>query len=159
MAKKKNTVTLVRELVVPVAEQLGISIWDVQFLKEGPDWQLRIIIDKQGGVGIDDCEKLSRVVDPMLDELDPTDHPYCLIVSSPGLGRALKTDEHLRIYTGRAISVRLIRPDSDGERDFGGILTAYDADTITLDGIRVMVRKDAAFIKAADEDWEINPVD
>ena len=152
MAKRKNTTALVREMVLPVAEKLGLTLWDVQFEKEGPDWQLRVIIEKKGSVSIDDCEKLSRAIDPMLDELDPTDHPYCLIVSSPGLGRVLKTDEHLRIYTGRNVKVRLIRPDDDGNRDHSGILTAYDEDTITVGESTVVMRKDAAFIKAADED-------
>jgi len=157
MAKRKNTVTQVREAVLPVAERLDLSIWDVQFAKEGPDWQLRIIIDKDGGVGIDDCERLSRAIDPLLDELDPTDHPYCLIVSSPGLGRALKSNEHLQAYLGRDIAIRLIRPDENKQRDHKGILTAFDADSVTIDGVVVVMKKDAAFIKAADEDWDMHP--
>ena len=144
-----------RDLALPVAEELSLSVWDVQFAKEGPDWQLRIIIDKEGGVGLDDCEKFSRRIDPMLDELDPTDHPYCLIVSSPGIGRALKDDEHLEKYIGRSIAVRIFRPDEEKKRNFKGILTAFDAGSVTLDGNKNIARKDAALIKAADEDWEV----
>lgn len=154
MAQKKNTAALVKEIAVPVAESLGLRVWDVEFQKEGPDWHLRIIIDKDGGVGIDDCEKMSRTVDPIIDELDPTDYSYYLIVSSPGLGRALKTDAHLRQYTGNKVAVRLIRPDENGERNFSGILTGCDAETVTLDGEKTFLRKETASIKAADEDWE-----
>ncbi len=154
MAQKKNTATLVKELALPLAENLGLALWDVEFEKEGPDWQLRIIIDKEGGVGLDDCEAMSRAIDPMLDELDPTDHQYYLIVSSPGIGRALKTEEHLRQYLEKKIAVRLIRPDESKERNYSGILTAFDGDTITIDNTKTIHRKDAASIKAADEDWE-----
>lgn len=154
MAKRKNTALLVKELVEPIAIEQGLTLWDVQFEKEGPDWQLRVIIDKGGSVSISDCEKLSRTIDPLLDELDPTDHPYYLIVSSPGIGRTLKTDAHLEAYLGEEIRVRLIRPDEDNKRDFIGRLTAYDTDTVTLDGIKSFVKKETASLKAADEDWE-----
>jgi len=154
MAKRKNTALLVRELVEPIAIDLGLSLWDVQFEKEGSDWQLRIIIDKEGAVSINDCEKLSRTIDPLLDELDPTDHQYYLIVSSPGIGRVLKTDAHLKAYIGQDIRIRLIRPDEDNNRDYVGVLTAYDSTTVTLDDTKIIVRKETASIKAADEDWE-----
>ena len=154
MAKRKNTSLLVRELVEPIALDMGLMLWDVQFEKEGSDWQLRIIIDKNGAVSIDDCEKLSRTIDPLLDELDPTDHPYYLIVSSPGIGRLLKTDMHLEAYLGKEISIKLIRPDEDNKREYSGLLTSYDSNTVTLDNIKTIVRKDTAVIKAADEDWE-----
>ena len=149
---KKNTAAAVKEIALPVAETLGLRIWDVQFVKEGPDWHLRIIIDKDGGVSIDDCEAMSRAIDPLIDELDPTDHQYYLIVSSPGLGRALKSDEHLQGYIGQKISVRLFRPDEEKQRDYSGILTAYDAESITIDDNKNIERKDAASIKAADDE-------
>ena len=154
MAKRKNTSLLVRELVEPIAEELGLSLWDVRFEKEGSDWHLSIIIDKDGSVSMDDCEKLSRIIDPLLDEMDPTDHPYYLIVSSPGIGRLLKTDAHLNAYIEQDVRVRLIRPDENKERDFVGVLTAFDADTITLDDNKTIIRKETASIKAADEYWE-----
>lgn len=154
MAKRKNTAALVEELAHPVASELGLILWDVQFAKEGPDWQLRIIIDKPGGVAIDDCEALSKRLDPLLDELDPTDHQYYLIVSSPGPGRVLKTDSHLKEYIGKKISVRLIRPDISGEKAYLGILTGFDSETITLDQKKFFTRKDTAYVKAADEEWE-----
>ena len=154
MAKRKNTALLVRELVEPIAEELGLTLWDVQFEKEGSDWQLRVVIDKNGSVSINDCETLSRTIDPLLDELDPTDHPYYLIVTSPGIGRTLKTDAHLEVYIGKKIRIRLIRPDADKKRDYTGTLTAYDAETVTIDDTKNIARKDAASIKAADEDWE-----
>jgi len=152
MAKKKNTSLLVRELVEPIAVDFGLTLWDVQFEKEGSDWQLRIIIDKEGSVSINDCEKLSRTIDPLLDELDPTDHPYYLVVSSPGIGRILKTDVHLEAFLGKSVRIRLIRPDEDNKRDYVGILTAYDSTTITIEHTKNIVRKETASIKAADED-------
>ena len=154
MAKRKNTAQMVRELAEPIAAELGLSLWDVQFEKEGPDWQLRIIIDKGGSVSIDDCEKLSRTIDPLLDDLDPTDHPYYLIVSSPGIGRLLKTDSHLTAYIGKDISVKLIRPDENNIREFHGVLTSFDSENITIDNNKIIPRKDTASVKAADEDWE-----
>ena len=155
MAKRKNTAALVKELADPVAAEFGLIVWDVQFAKEGPDWQLRIIIDKPGGgVSIDDCEKLSRRLDPLLDELDPTDHEYYLIVSSPGPERALKTDGHLREYIGKKITVKLIRPDPDGSKIYSGILRSFNADTIVIGDNTNITRKETASIKAAGEDWE-----
>ena len=149
---RKNTATAVKELAIPLAESLGLILWDVTFQKEGPDWYLTIFIDSDGGVGIEDCETMSRAIDPLLDELDPTDHPYCLVVSSPGLGRVLKSNEHFERYVGKKIAVRLIRPDESKQRDFFGILTAFDSETITIDGEKTIQRKDAANIKAADDE-------
>lgn len=149
---KKNTAAAVKGIAVPLAEKMGLRIWDVAFRKEGPDWHLTIFIDKDGGVGIGDCENFSRAIDPILDELDPTDHQYYLIVSSPGLGRALKTDEHLERYVGNKINIRLIRPDEDKKRDHSGVLTAFDSETVTLDGEQTIMRRDAASIKAADDE-------
>ena len=154
MAKRKNTAQIVRELVEPIATDLGLLLWDVQFEKEGSDWQLRVIIDKEDYVSINDCEKLSRTIDPLLDELDPTDHPYYLIVSSPGIGRSLKTDAHFDAYLGKDICIKLIRPDEQNNRNYVGKLTSYDSDSITLDNITIITRKDTASVKAADEDWE-----
>ena len=154
MAKRKNTVQVVRELIEPIVKELGLALWDVQYEKEGSDWQLRIIIDKEGSVAITDCEKLSRIIDPLLDEADPTTNPYLLVVSSPGIGRVLKTDEHLLAYLNNTIRVRLIRPDENNNRDYVGTLTAFDSTTITIDNEKIIIRKETASIKAADEDWE-----
>ncbi|MCL1829859.1 MAG: ribosome maturation factor RimP [Oscillospiraceae bacterium] len=154
MAKRKNTAQVVRELVEPIATELGLLLWDVRYEKEGSDWYLHIIIDKEGSVSIDDCEQLSRTIDPLLDQLDPTENPYYLSVSSPGLGRTIKTDFQLEVYIGRPVKVRLIRPDTENNRDYTGNLTSFDTTTFTLDNTKIITRKDTAYIKAADEDWE-----
>jgi ribosome maturation factor RimP len=88
-SKKGGVAETVRKLVLPYAETLGLSVWDVRYVREGGAWYLRIFIDKEGGVGIEDCEKLSRAIDKPLDELDPIKESYCLEVSSPGINREL----------------------------------------------------------------------
>ena len=129
--KGGNTVAAVWEIAAPVAEQLGLSIWDIRFQKEGVSWYLRIYIDKEGGVGITDCENFSRAVDGPLDEADPIEQSYYLEVSSPGVERQLTRDEHFKKYIGSPVMVRLIRP-RDGERDFKGTLESYDNGMITV---------------------------
>lgn len=129
--KGGNTVSAVWEVVAPIAEQLGLSIWDIRFQKEGVSWYLRIYIDKEGGVGITDCENFSRAVDAPLDEADPIEQSYYLEVSSPGVERQLTRDEHFQKYIGSPVIVRLIRP-RDGEREFKGALSAYDGSMITV---------------------------
>lgn len=99
-----------RALAEPLAQRLGLRIWDVRFVKEGADWYLRVFIDREGGVSIDDCVDLSRLLSPALDEADPIDCSYCLEVSSPGVERELTRPEHFEAYTGRPVTVRLIRP-------------------------------------------------
>lgn len=120
-----NTVAVCRALAEPFAEQLGLSLWDVRFVKEGASWYLRYLIDKDGGVTIDDCAELSRLLNPALDEADPIQQSYCLEVMSPGIERELITKEHFEAYLDCAVVVRLIRP-RDGVKEFAGILTAYD---------------------------------
>jgi ribosome maturation factor RimP len=131
--KKTNTEAAVRELITPIADRLGYALWDVRFVKEGTEHYLRITIDKADGIQIDDCEKMSRAVDPVLDEADPISCSYYLEVSSPGLGRALTRPEHFEAMTGKQVRVHLIRPYED-ERDFTGVLTSYDGSvTISTD--------------------------
>lgn len=153
MAKGGNTVKIVRELVEPFAKELGLDIWDVRFLKEGADWYLRIFIDKDGGVSIDDCVDLTHAINGPLDEADPIEQAYFLEVSSPGLERDLVKDEHFESYVGEKIKVKLIRP-VDGKREFFGVLEGYADGNITMkleDGNEfTFVKKDASWIKADD---------
>ena len=152
--KKKEILSAVTEISEPIAVGLGIEIWDVEYVKEGPNQILRLYIDKLGGVFIDDCEKLSRAVDPYLDELDMPDSEYNFEVSSPGLGRVLRTDKHLERFVGDDVKVRLIRPLESGEREFEGKLTSFDPESVTLDtenGSITLSRAAAAFIKLMDD--------
>ena len=153
MAKGGNTVAAVRKIVEPIAEQLGLEIWDIRFLKEGTTWYLRIFIDKDGGVSIDDCVEMTRAINKPLDEADPIEQAYCLEVSSPGIERELTRDEHFLKCIGQKIMVRTIRP-IDGKRDFKGVLESYDNGTIGFsadDGSGLaFTKKEVSFVKLDD---------
>lgn len=97
------------ELALPIAEKLGLEIWDICFVKEGSEYYLRIIIDKPGGINITDCENMSREIDPLLDEYDFIDKQYCLEVTSPGIGRELKRKEHFEKMAGEDIVISLYK--------------------------------------------------
>lgn len=109
-------------LAEPLAAELGLSVWDVQYVKEGADWVLRIYIDKEGGVGIDDCVDMTHAVDPVLDREDPVPQEYVLEVSSPGLCRKLSRPSHFAAYLGEPVRAKLIRPLESGERELEGLL-------------------------------------
>ena len=153
MSKGSNTVEIVRSLALPLAEELGLEIWDIRFLKEGSQWFLRIFIDKTDGVSIDDCVEFTRRINPLLDETDPIEQAYCLEVSSPGLERDLTRPEHFERYTGRKVKLKMIRP-VDGKREFNGILEDYSHPNITIrleDGSGFSLeKKEASWIKADD---------
>ena len=116
-SKGGNTVSVVSAIAEPVAKQLGLDLWDVRFEKEGASWYLRIFIDKKEGISIDDCEKMSKAVDPLIEEADPIDQSYFLEVCSPGIERELRRPEHFEKMSGREVCVRLFRPLEDGTRE------------------------------------------
>ena len=153
MAGKVETKVL--EIAEPIARDLGLSIWDIEFVKEGADHYLRIYIDKEGGVGIDDCVDMSHAIDGPLDDADPIDVSYTLEVSSPGAERSLKTDAHFMAYIGQKVMVKLIRP-VDGEREFRGILKGYDkgqVEFLSNEGKALSFnKKEASYIKVDDFD-------
>ena len=153
MAKGKNTVALVWEMAEPLAHELGLKIWDVRFLKEGADWYLRIFIDKEGGVSIDDCVDMTHAINKPLDESDPIEQAYFLEVSSPGVERDLVRDEHFTAYVGEKIKVKMIRP-VEGKREFSGILEDYNDGNITIrmsdESGFTFTKKEASWIKADD---------
>ena len=156
-----NTVAVCTRLAQPVAEELGLQLWDVRFVKEGADWYLRFFIDREGGVTIDDCEEMSRRMDKLLDEADPIACSYCLEVSSPGVERELSRPEQFEQFLGWPVKVRTIRP-VDGVREFVGLLERWDGETASLeieeeDGCRhVFSRKDVASVHLTEE-WEDVP--
>lgn len=159
MAKSKGGVTVskVRELCEPIVKDFGLSLWDVRYEKEGADWYLRIFIDKEGGVDITDCEKVSRAVNTPLDELDPIENAYCLEVCSPGIERELVRDEHFIQFIGADIMVRMRRPIEGIGKDFCGVLKGYDDGVVTIadhsgENEVTINKKDAAWIKLDDFD-------
>ncbi len=155
MTMAKNIAAAVREIIAPTAEELGYVLWDVEYLREGADNILRITIDGENGIFIEDCEKMHRAIDPILDEKDPIAQAYTLEVSSPGLGRQIKNDEQAERVLGCEVNVKLYAPDEKGRRALRGELKAYGngSFTLALDGedITLDVKK-AAKISLADED-------
>lgn len=132
MSRRETYEKRTEALLEPIAQAHGVSIYDVEYEKEGSDWILRAYIDKEGGVGIDDCEAVSRALSEALDREDFVEDAYILEVSSPGLGRALKKDRHLAQSLGEEVEVKTYRP-IDGQKLFTGRLRAYDADTVTIE--------------------------
>lgn len=122
MSKITDTVS---RLAAPVAAELGLELWDVEYVREAGQWFLRIYIDKDGGVGIDDCEALSRALDPILDEADPIPDSYVFEVSSAGAERELKRPSDFARYRGQTVEVRLYGP-VEGSRSFVGQLEGRD---------------------------------
>ena len=128
MAEKTSGVSAVcRRLAQPVAEELGLTLWDVRFVKEGASWYLRYWIDKDGGADLNDCVALSRRLNPLLDEADPIPQSYSLEVSTPGVERELTRPEHFAYCEGWAVVVRLYHA-MDGEREFAGLLLPLGED-------------------------------
>ena len=118
---KKNIAQTVAELIGETVSQNGCILWDVEYVKEGADFHLRVTIDKETGVTIEDCERVHRAIDPLLDEADPIESFYYLEVSSPGLERELKTEAHILASVGETVEVRLFAP-KDGAKVFTGEL-------------------------------------
>jgi ribosome maturation factor RimP len=132
--KDKNMAVadVVRPLVLPITEAQGLILWDVEFVKEGSEYFLRVYIDREdGGVGIDDCEAVSRALDPILDEADPISQSYHLEVCSAGLFRDLKTTEHIQRFLGREVEIRLYKSVEDLPKKVTARIDAVTEDTLT----------------------------
>ncbi len=152
--EKGNTVSRVEGLIAPHVTAEGVRLWDLRFEKEGGNWFLRVFIDKEGGVSIDDCERVSRRIDPVLDGADPISQSYVLEVSSPGLGRKLTRPEHLTEFLGEKVLAVLIRPEN-GRREVEGALSAHDDTTVTLspegEAPVTLAKEKLAYIKRLDD--------
>ena len=151
MAKRDTYEARTETILEPIAAANGCSIYDVEYVREGSDWYLRAYIDKDGGVNINDCENVSRALSDKLDEEDFISDAYILEVSSPGLGRALKKDRHFEKSLGEEVEVKTFKP-IDKQKEFAGILKAYDKDTVTIEadtGDMVFQRADIAIIRLA----------
>ena len=140
----KNIASTVKEIITPTADEMGYYLWDVEFVKEGADKHLRITIDNEEGINIEDCEKFHRAIDPILDEVDPISESYILEVSSPGIERELKYPEHIDACEGWDVEVKLYAP-RDGAKMFRGVLVGYDDDdniVIEIGGEKVSFKPD-----------------
>jgi len=125
----------VAALARPVVERAGCTLWDVEYVKEAGEWFLRVYIDKEGGVGINDCESVSRPLSDALDQADPIPGSYTFEVSSAGLDRALKRPEHFAACLGQTVDVKLYRP-IDGRREYTGALEGFENGDVTAGGRR-----------------------
>ena len=141
MSKITDKVT---SLAQPLVEQAGCTLWDVEYVREAGTWYLRVYIDKDGGVSIDDCERISRELDPILDEADPIPDSYVFEVGSAGAERELKRPGDFAQFMGSEVEVKLYQP-LDGAKSFVGILKAYSDDgTVTV----TSGKKELSFTKA-----------
>ncbi len=155
MAKKDMYEERTEALLEPIAAANGCEIYDVEYVKEGSDWYLRAYIDKSEGVSITDCENVSRALSDKLDAEDFIPDAYILEVSSPGLGRTLKKDRHLEKSLGQEVELKTYKPVEQGavkQKEFTGILKAYDKDTVTIESENrteemVFARCDIAIIR------------
>lgn len=149
MSKREVYEEKTTNLLIPIASECGVEIYDVAYVEEAGEWYLRAYIDKDGGVTIDDCEAVSRALSDALDADDFIDDAYYLEVSSPGLGRALKKDSHLEKSIGSEVELKTFKA-IDKQKEFTGLLKAFDKDTVTLeiDGEdKSFIRKEIANIK------------
>ncbi len=129
MSKITDTVSA---LAAPIVEKQGCELWDVEFVREAGEWFLRVYIDKEGGVSIDDCEAVSRALDPLLDEADPIEQSYTFEVSSAGLERALKRPTDFQRFMGSLVAVKLYKA-ADGAKEYVGTLRGYDGGAVTVE--------------------------
>jgi len=132
MSKRETYEQRTEALISPLVEEKGFELVDVEYVREGGNWYLRAYIDKPGGITVDDCEVISRALSDKLDEEDFIDEAYILEVSSPGLGRPLKKEKDFARSIGQEVELRTYRA-IDRQKEFTGILSAYDKSSITLE--------------------------
>lgn len=151
MSKKETYEARTEELLLPIAQKYDVSIYDVEYVKEGSDFYLRAFIDKPEGVNINDCENVSRELSDVLDKEDFIADSYILEVSSPGLGRTLKKDRHFTNSIGQDVEVKLFKP-LDGCKEFEGKLLRFDENAVVIgmgDKEQTFLRNDIAIIRLA----------
>ena len=155
MSKREKYEEKTEKLLIPIAEANQVEIYDVEYVKEGSYFYLRCYIDKEGGVDINDCERVSRALSDELDREDFIEDAYILEVSSPGLGRTLKKDKHLSRSLMQEVEIRTYKP-VNGSKEFTGMLKSFDESTVTIEAVSakgteemVFARKDIAVIKLA----------
>lgn len=134
MSKNQNIASRVRALIEKPVTAAGYLLWDVEFAKEGPDDTLFVVIDREGGIGLDDCAAVTHLIDPILDEADPIEQSYYLEVSSAGAERVLKTPQHFEAMLGNCVSVNLYAP-KNGTKEVVGTLDSYLDGAIVVGGV------------------------
>ena len=132
MSKREMYEQKTEEILLPIVEEYGFELVDVEYVKEGSNWYLRAYIDKPGGIGVNDCEAVSRRLSDILDEKDYIEDSYILEVSSPGLGRPLKKEKDFQRNLGEEVEVRTFRA-IEGQKEFTGVLKAYDKESVTIE--------------------------
>lgn len=137
----------VEKLLKPRIEEVGYDLYDVEYTKEGKNYFLRIYIDKPQGIDLKDCEKVNDSINELLDKSDYIKEQYYLEVSSPGIERNLRKDKHLEQNIGKEIHIKLFRKDSNGKKEYNGILEKFDSETITLEDNIKIERKNIAQIR------------
>lgn len=142
------------ELLMPILERKGFELWDVEYVKEGPEMYLRAYIDKEGGIMIDDCVDVSRELSDLLDADDYIDGEYILEVSSPGLGRIIRKDREFDKSIGREVDIKLYKAidteNGSKTKEFSGILEGYTSDSVSIkieDEVKTFIKKDIATVK------------
>ncbi|RBW69881.1 ribosome maturation factor RimP [Bacillus taeanensis] len=142
MAKKVSEIT--EELVMPIIENMNLELVDIEYVKEGKNWFLRVYIDSEKGIDIDDCGKVSELLSEKLDEHDPISQPYFLEVSSPGAERPLKKEKDFERSIGKNVHIKTYEP-IDGEKVFEGKLLSFDGEIVTIE-ITIKTRKKQVII-------------
>lgn len=152
MAKGSNTENKVLPLLEPIVDANGLELVDLEFVKEGVNWYLRVYIDKEGGVSIDDCELVSRALEAKLDEHDPIEQAYILEVSSPGIDRPLKKEADFVKYQGEIIDVKLYKPQN-GSKQYQGKLLGLENGVLSIEeengNVVTFEYKDTASVRLA----------
>lgn len=146
MAKQKVE-DIVFDLAKPIIDRRGFELVEVEYKKEGADWYLRIYIDKEGGITIDDCQAVSEEISELLDQVDPIEHAYIFEVSSPGIDRPLKTERDYQKNMNKLLEIKLYSP-MDGKKQIEGVLTSYTDDTVEIEqnGKKMELKKDSIAI-------------
>lgn len=143
----------IEQLVKDPIEKLGYSLYDVEYVKEGPEYYLRIYIDKESGIDLNDCEKVSNEINEILDKADYIKEQYYLEVSSPGIERKLRKDKHLEQNISKNVEIKLFKKDNNGKKEYTGKLKAFNQEEIIIETDKEIAieRKNIAQIKTIYE--------
>ena len=153
--KKSNIAAKVRNAVEEIILGAGYSLWDVAYYKEGPEMILEVSIDKDGGISINDCSAVTRLIEPIIDELDPIEESYCLQVSSAGTVRALNKDEHIQFAHDGGLHVTIgLYVAVDGKKEYCGIIKEFDDESIILISEGIEHRFDKKQISKINAEFE-----